>query len=354
MPLASVLMLFILLFFSGPTRADSTQYFKNLFYDGYGLTLEERILGRSCYSLRSSPLGASCNPAHLAKDQKSQLRLNFTADQSIGDVTEMQGHLRDDNPTELIRSLSKNRGVPTSSSFSSSVWYQSEYNWLVSYTPLRGGVASFVRNPTLSEITAHVLTESELSLKGGFYFANEPKLQVGAQLRYVESRYLRHQFLLIDALADPSMLDTRTTKALYIDPGISYSFDNSWGSEVSLVVTNMRAHFSGDEIAHKPSLEVGYASQTQFWDKTFRQSVHITTRPDIYELRDRFRWAGIYEAFSSGAFSASFSGNDYALGFLGRWDSLTYGIGAQSEVLTLDRQALERNSQVIGEIGLTF
>lgn len=327
--------------------------FRNVFYEGSAVTIEERILGRNCFSLESSPLGLSCNPSHMAREERSVFRFNVLGDKALKGVLVLREDVASDDTYKLVNDINNQRGEPLSSEFSSSLWFQQDW-WAVAYTPLRVGAATYVRNPTVDQVTMSVARESELSLRGGFFFSEDKNLRLGANLRFVQSDFIRQQFDLIDALADPSIVDIQSQKTVYFDPAMTYSWESAWDPELSLMITDVPIYKKGESKDIKSTIEVGYSTRPNFLDKKLRTSFHLTTRNDIYELRDRVRWGGIYEMFDGGAVSFSLSGNDYSFGFLGRLNYFTYGLGYKSEVLNLNGENLARVSTTLLELGLTF
>lgn len=347
-----VLILIIFTLMTSATFAREGLSFRNLNYDS-SLSIESRILGRSCFSLQSSLLGLNCNSAFLAGEEKSQLRLNVVADESIGTVLDYRDMINDDDAVTLISELNR-RSEPLYSMFSTSVWYQKDW-WALAYTPLRAGVASHVRNPSLSELTVHVFSESELSLRAGFFFSEDPRFRLGGNIRLVKSEYLRGQFLIIDALANPDTVQFKENNKLYFDPALSYSWDSEWKPTISAVLSNFSVYQDGNQDEDdKMSVELGYATTPNILDRKLQTTVHVSSRKDIDEIQDHITWGAIYKAFTDGSVSASLAGSNWALGYLGRWDSLTYGVAYQSEILKLNGQSLDRLSQFSFEVGLTF
>lgn len=330
-------------------------YLKNLFFESPGLTLQERILGRNCYSLSSSSLGASCSAASLARENKNSVRTNFVADQFAGDLVESGSRLQQPNPLELIKFLGRNPGVPDSSYFMGSVWAQNQQGWVFAYTPVKGGMVSYLRNSALTQVTTHIVSESEMSVKKGFILDHHPQWSVGWELKRRETRFLRGQFLLIDALAEPDLyLRPQQETNLYLDPSVNYQFDNEQQSSLTLQLNNLNIHSTVSHPAHRFSFEMGYASQFYLNSSLLRQSIHFSTRPDLIHLRDRISWGMIYEVFSHGSLTASLAGHNMAVGYLGAIDSLTWGLGWESERLTINNFQFHQVNRLVAEIGLQF
>lgn len=349
-----ILILGWMILTSWSLRAESL-YLKNLFFESPGLTLQERLLGRNCYSLMSSSWGASCLAASLAQESKAVFRTNFIADQYLGDIVESSIRFKKPNPLELIQFLGRNSGVPDSSYFMGSLWYQSDKGWLISYTPLKGGMVSYLRNSALTEVTTHIFSESELTFKKGFVLESHPQWSAGWELKRRETQFLRGQFLLIDALAEPSKyLQPQQEVTVFLDPSLKYHFNNEQNSSLSLQLHNLKIHSSSSEPAHRFSIELGFASQFYLSDKLVRQSIHFSTRPDLISLRDRISWGFIYDLFAHGSITASLAGQNISLGYMGAIDSLTWGLGWESERLTINNYQFNQVNRLVAEIGLKF
>lgn len=358
MPLNSKVVLYIVsLVLVTPTSSFGypPEAFKNLFFESPGLTLEERILGRNCFSIKSSSLGVSCNSADLARQDKNQFRSNLILDQQFDDVLESDRQLKTQNSAQLIEFLNRNQNAPIYSKFFSNLWFQNSSGWLFSFTPFKGGMVSYVRNPTLTEVTTHILNEREWSVRKGFHFEELPKLDFGLSLRVNESQYLREQFLLIEALADPQRYLQATKESnIFLDPSLRYYLNNEQNSQMTVVLSSLRLLPDSSSASPRMSVELGYSSDYTIWERVFTQSIHFSTRPDVLSYRDRLRWAGLYQAFEEGAFSLGLGSSGYSVGYLGRIDSLTLGLGYESETITPDRIRFDTIGQFVVELGLTF
>src|SRR5690606_1267874 len=129
--------------------------------------------------------------------------------------------------------------------------------------------------------TVHVLSESELSLRAGMFFSEDTNFRIGGNLRFVRSEYLRNQFLLIDALADPDSLEIKKENRLYFDPGVTYTWESEWQPMLSVALSNFAIFRDGKDKDDSVSAEIGYATTPNILSKKLRTSVHITTRSDV-------------------------------------------------------------------------
>jgi len=341
--------------------ASAATELKNLFYESPGLSIEQRVLGRSCFSVPSSTLGASCNSSHLSTENKEQFRSNAVLDEKFDQVLDTNRQLSSGNPNDLMTFLNTNQSRAGYSYFNSHIWYQNPNGWLVSFTPIKGGLISFVRNPTLTEISTHLVIEKEMSILKGFQFSQESHWDIGVNLRLNEAQFLRNQFLVLDALSEPeNYLKIQKITTVFLDPSFRYRFDSDLKSQLSLAIVSLTVNSWGDQDRglSRSAVEVGYSREYNLLGRKLTQTLHFSTKPDVIRFYDRFSVGGIYEAFvaedSSGAFSFSLGASHYAIGYLGRIDSLTLGLGFESQSLTPDGIRFATIERFLFEAGLAF
>jgi len=325
----------------------------NSFYNNGAFTVEEKILGRSCYSLNSSSLGYNCNPAFLADDDKNNLRLNILTDPAVKDVMDYRANLRNHDYLGLIQKLDNNTKKLLVSSASSNIWYQYDW-WSLSYTPLRTHVFNYVRNPALTEITSHISLEREVMFRTAGVFTEHPNFRIGSNLRYVSADFVRQQFRIIDVIANPQIIEILHQETLYFEPGMAYSFHGKSSPTLSATLTDLALFKKGDSKDTNLAVELGFMTHFYPFDNHFRSSLHFTSRSDLNNFSERLRWSGIYDFSSDYSFNFTLNATEYGIGFLGRWNSLTFGIGHLSQKLNFKGQSLAWNSSLIGELGLSF
>jgi hypothetical protein len=234
-----------------------------------------------------------------------------------------------------------------------SVWFQHEW-WAVGYTPLRVGLASFIRNPAYPEITAHIFKESEIFARAGFVATEEPNFHFGVELKYLDRDFFRNRFALLDARSAPDLLKIEKHRAFHVNPGISYDFEGAWASAVSLALTNVRVWQEGASIPFTPVLDVGFMTSPPFAGGKLKTTTHFTNHPDIPDLFSRFRWAAIYDWTDVLSVSAMLGKSSAGLGVNGHIDSVVLGAGIKTEEITPDQWQSERVSTVLLELGLVF
>jgi hypothetical protein len=232
---------------------------------------------------------------------------------------------------------------------------------LISYTPIQGGLVAFVRNPTLIEISAHLVTEKEMSIRKGFRLSQDSNWDFGLNIRLNETHFLRNQFLVLDALSDPeTYLKIQRVTTVYLDPSVRYRFDNDLQSQFSLAIVSLAMNQWGEYEGglSRSAVELGYSREYSLFNRKLIQTFHFSTRPDVIKFYDRVSIGGIYEAFVahnfSGAFSFSLGDSRYSVGYLGRIDSATLGVAFESQTLTPDNIRFATTERFLFEAGLTF
>lgn len=349
-------LVFLIFYFFASTNvyADDIRFFKDLSNERSGFTLEERVLGGSCFTLKSSSLGFSCNPSFLSFEKKSQLRTNFLVDESLDKVYDVHESLRQNDPTRLVRVLNQDWSSPIYSKVTTSIWYQSENGWAFYYVPLKISLISLSKNPSLAEMTFHAESYSEVGFSFGSSFGSNENLKWGLGFKYLEGDYVRESFFLIDAIANSELIQPKKLNHFYLNPGLSFHWDNEIKSTVSLSIQNISISDKKNEVQSPLVYEMGYSSEHLIFGNVLRQGLHLTMRADAYDFRERLKWSFIYEPFETGAFSFKLGQNETSFGYLGHLDSLTYGLALESQVITVNRSAFYQKTQGIFEIGLVF
>ncbi|MCB9025323.1 MAG: hypothetical protein H6625_03325 [Bdellovibrionaceae bacterium] len=327
--------------------------FYNSSYDSAVFTIEEKILGRTCYSMQSSYLAFSCNPAFLANENKQQFRLNIIADSSVKELSDYRYQIANDDLYGLINKIDENSKKPHLMMATSNLWFQSDW-WGLSYTPIKSHVVTHIRNTTLPEITALMSTTSELMLRAGAISMYDSNLSLGANLRYVTSEFIRQQFRVIDVIADPNILEIKKNQTVYLEPGLSYKFDVATTPTLSATLTDLAIYKKGDSTENDIALELGLMTSFYIFDYNLRTSIHYSSRNDISNFTDRFRLGGIFEFSPQTSLSFDFAASELGLGVLSQWGYFTYGLGYNRQKLDYKGQSLAWNSELLAEIGLSF
>ncbi len=339
---------------SGISHASSLRSIPNFFYEYPSSSLEDLVLGRTCLSLHPTKLGLACNPAYLAGSEKHQLRLNALFDSNLPKALAYNDEVKDRDYVGVVRRLVDQRS-PVVTRDSASAWYQRN-NWAVIATPMRVGFATSVENPAYPEVATQIYRESELSGKMGFHVAEDPALKLGLQARFVQRQYIYQDFDVTSALADPTIVQFHKENIFFLEPGMTYQWENSWDPMISATLTNMRVAGSGARSNTTPIFDIGTSTRPAFLNKRLQTSLHFSSRSDIFDWGRRLRWGGLYEFDGANDIALSFSiaAGEYALGISGHIDSVVLGFAYKYENLSLSDWNKATVSSGIVQLGLVF
>lgn len=342
----------VFLHMSSGLCADAPTEFPNFIYDSEIMGIETFVLGRTCYSLRLSPMSLDCNPTFMAGREDDTLAFNLGLDNNTKRVWNLISDLENHDSITVANRLLKNQRPILAYEVASS-WFQYDW-WAVTFVPGRLGLASVVVNPAYPEVTAQAILEKEISLKGGLFVANDTNLRLGGNIRFIKRHELRQRFDLLNVIAGSDHLDIEENNIVYFEPSLTYEWNSAWRPQISAVLTQMRLYSSKKLNENIAVPEIGYSTSPDYLDGRFRTSLHYTARPDISRLSDRLRFGGIYDW--SEVFSTNFSlaGDEYGAGVIGRIDSLVLGVGAKSQVLRMDGQEISKMNTVLFQAGLYF
>lgn len=303
----------------------------NFLVEGSPLTMDDVILGRTCFSVAAGPQGLSCNPAFLATETKRQFRFNLYADEDVEDVANAYFDLK--NKKDDLHSIEKllTQKEPVIARTFAAFWYQHDW-WATSFTPQRLALASRVKNPEAPEMAAHFKREAEVALRGGWMLAADPNLRVGLQTRYVSTRFFRKEFLFADLWGNPDLVQISSHDALMLEPGIVYAFaEDPWQPTLSLAVTNWQVYHRGDPQANTlPQGEIGFSSRPAFAKGRLATVSHLTLQPDVPDVYRRLRFGVIYDA-TFAHLTASLAYDEWGLGVSTAIKALTLGFGYKTE-----------------------
>ena len=335
-----------------PAQSSSLQGLPNLSAEYPRTSMHDFVLGPVCLSLVSGPLDLDCNPAFLSSQEKRQFRISIVANNHLKQVNDHRERLNSNDTVGIVNSV-LNQGEPTVARASTAIWYQREW-WALGVSPFRGGFASSSRNPAYPELAAHVYKETEVFGKVGLVHGEEKDLNVGFQLRYVQRQFFKREFDLLDAVGNPSMLKIENQRALYLEPGVSYTFDSSWSSAVSATLTQLPLAQDGDGVEFKPVVDFGFSTRPPFLARRLRTSTHYTGAHDVNDVLSRFRWGAIYDFNDVASISALLGKTEIGAGLNGHFDSVVLGLGWKTEEIAPDRWQTVRVSTVLFEAGLVF
>jgi hypothetical protein len=323
----------------------------NLFLDIPYMSITDLVLQDACWSLPAGPLGLPCNPAQLADLERQRLQLDLSLDEQARRVIDYYEKVRDED-TVAVADLLLGKTAPTVSRAYSNIWYRNE-NWALTYTPARIGFASRVVNQAYPEITAHIKSEWEISLRGGYVVAADRNLRVGLQARYLDQKFIRQQFTLLDAVADPNLIQIHDHHSIMLEPGLAYALPGSWRPEISFGMRTFEVYRSGVAEGNTyPSVEAGIAVSPHIDYGNLTTALHFTSR----ERNDSWRvlTLGALYWFDTLQFSGSVGMGGYGLGVAKQINSLLLGFAYRAENLGASETYKSLAYSLVAEIGLQF
>ncbi len=348
----STLKIIAFIFIGSIANAEVASTFRNLHYDSSTSSIENFILGRTCYSLRASELSLNCNPALLANETKHVISLGVNIDSRAREAANYQKDLENNNPFAVTDRL-----LETSKPFliaeSATAWWQHEW-FAFSLVPARLQVISVVTNPAYPVVTAHALYQREVDAQAGLFVGPDPRFRVGLNLRYVENYEFRDQFAFLDVVSGAKKLAIEQSKLVYAEPAVTYRWDSSWSPEVSLVLTQLQVYNSGDIDQRRLKPELGYATSPDFLEDRLRTSIHFTARPDVRRFAEHFRFGGIYEFTSNLSASVTLAGDEYGLGAMAKLGPLGLGAGIKTELISNEQTEPVRVTTGLFQLSLSI
>ena len=348
-------LFFILVFGSAQSFAlDSVTAVPNQFYQRGFLTLEDTVLGSTCYSIKATTNSLDCNPALLHYDQKRQFRFNLLVDKRTEDLIDYAQKIDDDDVGGLINQITdENRA--TASKIAASLWYQRDW-WAVGYSPLRVKHASNIMNPAYPQLAVSLVKESEVFLKGGVGFAEIDGLSVGLSVRYLSQEYVHRQEDLFDVIADPNLAKIEKNDLITLEPGLAYKFNSdAWKPVLSVVMTHLDV-FASNKSYKKltPGAEVGFSSTPEFASGRLQMSTHYSVNEPNVQAFKRLRWGARYDFDGNLSVIGNITKGDYGVGVQGALDSVILGAAYKNEELDYARWNSKASETFMAELGLRF
>lgn len=277
-------------------------------------------------------MSLSCNPAALSLEEVSHFRANFVFDDNLANVIRTSNKLSKDDTLGFINEISSHEKA-LSSQGHLNFWYQDEW-WAVGATPQRGVLITKASNPAYLEVESTAAIETELFFKAGALLENHRRFSLGIDLRYVFRDFVDKKVDLIEATSDLDLMAIQTGQQLYIEPGLIYSFDSAWKTEISAAITNLGFLIKGEKIRERAIVDLGLSSTPDFLDQKFRSTIHFSTAllsSSMDDVVQCFRWSGLIAVSNNLSATYTLASNEQALGAIGRVDSLILGIGLKTK-----------------------
>jgi hypothetical protein len=196
-----------------------------------------RSLSSACFGMSALIEGLPCNPAFTAKNRSSQFQTQFFFGNNVSYVRDVSQLLDGTGDSGTVERLFHQK-----SSSEMEAHIQASFlreTWGFSYSPYRLFYYSLIRNSALPVIPLYAGQEQSVSAQIASFAENN--LYWGLQLRAVDRRFLLSEFTLTDALASggSDFLQSKTQRALYIEPGVLYSFEEKpWKPQAGLTIKN--------------------------------------------------------------------------------------------------------------------
>ncbi len=317
--------------------------------NGPSLTLHQRNLDRSCFSLKAGPRDLDCNPAFLADSEKRILRFNLIGDNNVLKLDEYRDQVDRDDIIGAANDF-LNDAEPVQAHASASVWYQNNW-WAIGYVPVRASVSYLHRNPSYPEISAYGFQESEVFAKAGFLSTESKNIRVGVQARYVQRDFIYQKFYALDAALDPDIIELESNKALYIEPAFAFSWESDLEPTLSWVLTDLPIFQQGTEIRKHPTSDFGFSSLT--WLPNLRTTTHYHRRQGT-DFSRHLSWSAIYEFDETAAISVHTGRDISGIAFDGHISIFVAGISYRNEKFDVDSWNSSRIRSTTIELGLTF
>jgi hypothetical protein len=284
-----------------------------------------RTLGNACYGMVTLVSGLPCNPAMAAKERKPRFQADLFFGNNISyvhDVSQLVDGSGDKTTVERLFNQKSSSEMEANIEAS----YISE-NWGLSYSPYRLFYYALIRNSSLPTVTLYAGQEQTISAQIASYTQND--FYWGLQLRGVDRKFILSEFTLTDALASGGShyFDTQTQRAVYLEPGIMYSFDEKeWKPQFGLTIKGVGAvDHKYDELPTSPDYHlsgsirppVAYGELEFGLDLLFNS--YVTGASDVPRLGT---------SYTIGAIQAlgSYGDKEYSLGFLLHYDNWNGGL----------------------------
>ncbi len=277
--------------------------------------------------------------------------MNLIANDRLNTVNDYRKQLQKEDSASVAESL-LNQNSQFIAKAASSVWYQRGW-WAVGIVPLRAGIAYLRRNPAYPDISVHAFKETELFGKVGLYSSEDERLRFGLQTRYLHREFVYQRFDALDAATNPDLVKVEKQRAMYIEPGIVYSWKSDWEPEFSLMLSNIAVYLHGAHMPTPPLIDVGFSSNV-FMFKNLRSTIHYTYNRDTIDFLHGLSWSGSYEYDELFSTQLSLAAGQFAIGTEWRVYALTLGVAYRDERMVVDRWTSHHVSSFTFELGLAF
>lgn len=286
-----------------------------------------RSLSTACFGMDALIEGLPCNPAFTAKERGTQFQTQFFFGNNVSYVRDVSQLLDGTGDLGTVERLFNQKA---SSEMEANI--QASFiraTWGLGYSPYRLFYYSLIRNSALPVITLYA--GQEQSVVGQVASFAENNLYWGMQLRAVDRKFLLSEFTLTDALASggSEYLVSKTQRALYIEPGVLYAFDEkAWKPQVGLTIKNAGlVDTKYDELPTTPDWHLAGSVRPPLALGELELGLDLFFNSYVEEVKEVPRFGASYKLGAMQAL-ASYADREYSVGFLlhyERWNGgLTY------------------------------
>lgn len=284
-----------------------------------------RTLSLSCFGMDTLLEGLPCNPAFTAKERRSRFQTQFFFGNNISYVREISD-LLDGNgsPGTVEKLFSQKASAEAEANIQASYLRET---WGLQYSPYRLYYYALIRNAALPVITLYAGHEQSLAAQMASYV--EGHLYWGLQLRAVDRKFLLSEFTLTDALASggDQYFETQTQRALYIEPGLLYSFDERpWQPQFGLTIKNAGlVDTKYDELGTSPDWHLAGSVHPPVGVGDLELGLDLRFNSYIEDYQDIPHFGAAYRLGAMRAL-ASYAKSEYSVGFLLHFESWNGGL----------------------------
>lgn len=284
-----------------------------------------RTLGSACYGMEVLISGLPCNPAFTAKERKSHFQTEFFFGNNISYVRDV-AKLVDGSGDEATVERLFNQKSSSEMEASIEASFVRE-NWGISYSPYRLFYYSLIRNSALPTVTLFAGQEQNLAMQIASYEPDD--FYWGLQVRAVDRKFILSEFTITDALASGGSryFDTQTQRAIYIEPGILYSFDErEWKPQVGLTIKGVGAvDKKYNELPTTPDWHVAGSVRPPVRFGELELGLDLLFNSYYTDSKDIPRLGTSYKIGAVQAL-ASYGDKEYSLGFLLHYEGWNGGL----------------------------
>ena len=205
-------------------------------YETQQTSLVAKGVAHACLAMTQMPDSLPCNPALIGLERKAHLGASALLSNGYATLEKMNKLLKGDVNQDLIDALFGNERVLQ-------IEGNVEINFTARYfgakhTPFNAKYFSVVRNEANPDVDLYAVDERNTVMQLGTKAFSG--FSAGVQLRHVERRFVKQRFKLLGLAtqAGKDALKPKTETAVYIEPGVSWSFGDEWKWRVSGMVAN--------------------------------------------------------------------------------------------------------------------